>query len=607
MPRLVVLLVLLSTTAPVLGQKEPLSPEQSLARIKMPDGFRVTLFAGEPDLRKPIAMTLDDRGRLWVIENASYPHWLPEGKTGKDRILIFEDSAGKGHFDSCKVFLDNGTNLSGITVGFGGVWLCATPDLLFIPIKPGEDKPAGPAEVVLNGWDRNAKHNVFNSLTWGPDGWLYGCNGILATSYIGKPGTPKKERIPLNCGVWRYHPIRKTFEVFAWGTTNPWGLDFDAYGEMFITNCVIKHIFHVLPGAHFVRMYGQDLNPFCYGLIESCADHLHWAGGPWTSSRGGEGAHGDSGGGHAHAGAMVYLGDNWPDRWRGQVFMGNIHGSRLNMDLLKRQGSGYVSSRGLDIMFAHDSWFRPLSLFYGPDGGVFVADWHDTGECHNNDKTHPSGRIYKVTYGAPAAVNVDVAAKSDLELVELQKHRNDWFARKARRLLQERAALGKVSPQAALALHKMLQEETTAPRQLRALWALYALRGLSEKDLVLLLDHKEESVRGWAVRLLLEECKASGGVLAKLLERARKDPSPLVRLALASALQRLPLEQRWDLAESLAAHGEDMSDANLPLMLWYGIEPLVPADPNRAAALLAKAKIPLIREYIARRLADMAE
>ena len=143
---------------------------------------------------------------------------------------------------------------------------------------------------------------------------------------------------------------------------------------MFITNCVIKHIFHVVPGAHFVRMYGQDLNPYCYELIESCADHLHWAGGPWTASRGAVGAHSDSGGGHAHAGAMVYLGDNWPERWRGQVFMGNIHGSRLNMDILKRQGSGYVSSRGLDIMFANDPWFRPLALFYGPDGGVFWCD-----------------------------------------------------------------------------------------------------------------------------------------------------------------------------------------------------------------------------------------
>src|SRR5262249_42908694 len=155
----------------------------------------------------------------------------------------------------------------------------------------------GPPTVVLDGWSLKAQHNVFNSLTWGPDGWLYGCNGILATSYIGPPKTPQAKRVALNSGIWRYHPPRPPlpkggseevppltkggpgggrFEVFAWGTTNPWGLDFDDRGEMFITNCVIKHLFHVVPGAHFKRMYGQDLNPHCYGLMESCADHIHW-------------------------------------------------------------------------------------------------------------------------------------------------------------------------------------------------------------------------------------------------------------------------------------------------------------------------------------------
>ena len=114
---------------------------------------------------------------------------------------------------------------------------------------------------------------------------------------------------------------------------------------MFITNCVIKHIFHVVPGAHFVRMYGQDLNPHCYGLIESCADHIHWAGGDWTSSRGGKGAHSAAGGGHAHAGACVYLGDTWPAEYRNRVFMCNLHGNRLNQNVLKRSGSGYVASR----------------------------------------------------------------------------------------------------------------------------------------------------------------------------------------------------------------------------------------------------------------------
>ncbi len=140
---------LLVLTIPSLSfaQETTLPPQRAVERIELPEGFRASLFAGEPDVVKPIAMTTDDRGRLWVVESHSYPNWLPDGKEGRDRILIFEDKKGTGHFDSCKVFWDRGTNLSGIAVGFGGVWLCATPNLLFIPMRPGEDKPAGPPRV----------------------------------------------------------------------------------------------------------------------------------------------------------------------------------------------------------------------------------------------------------------------------------------------------------------------------------------------------------------------------------------------------------------------------------------------------------------------------
>jgi putative membrane-bound dehydrogenase-like protein len=602
---LIPLLSLLTLALPLAGKapRPPVPPQRAAALMKLPKGFRATLFAGEPDLVKPIAMTLDERGRLWVVESHSYPRWITNGKPGRDRVLIFEDRKGTGSFDSCKVFLDNGANLSGIAVGFGGVWLCATPNLLFVPIKPGTDRPAGPPRVVLDGWDLKAGHNVFNALTWGPDGWLYGCNGILSNSRVGKPGTPKDRRVAINCGVWRYHPTKKTFEAFAHGTTNPWGLDFDDVGEMFITNCVIKHIFHVVPGAHFVRMYGQDLNPFCYGLLESCADHIHWGGGSWTSSRGGKGGHDKAGGGHAHTGAMVYLGDNWPAKYRHRVFMCNIHGNRVNMDVLKRRGSGYVAKHGEDfLLLTDDPWFRGMNLLYGPDGGVFVSDWHDTGECHNYDKVQPCGRIFKVTYGKPAHVAVDLGKLDDDKLVKLQLHKNDWWVRQARRLLQERASAGKLAKTVHPTLRKMLAEQIEVPRKLRALWALHVTGGADEKALRTLLDSPHEEVRVWAVRLLVDDRKVSATVAKRLAELAQADKSAAVRLALASALQRLPLADRWAIAKHLAARAEDAKDANLPLMIWYGIEALVPADPERAARLLVKARIPQVRQNIARRI-----
>ncbi|HEY7426978.1 MAG TPA: PVC-type heme-binding CxxCH protein [Gemmataceae bacterium] len=608
MSRLILAALFVLTTASLsFAEEPPFSPRRSLERIKLPEGFRATLFAGEPDLIKPIAMTLDDRGRLWVVESHSYPNWLPEGKQGRDRILIFEDKKGSGHFDTCKVFWDKGTNLSGIAIGFGGVWLCATPHLLFVPVRPDEDKPVAAPKVVLDGWSLQAKHNVFNDLTWGPDGWLYGCNGITATSYIGRPDIPKENRIALNCGVWRYHPVKETFETFAWGTTNPWGLDFDDYGEMFITNCVIKHLFHVVPGAHFVRMYGQDLNPNCYGLMASCADHIHWGGGDWTKSRGGQGAHDTAGGGHAHVGALVYLGDNWPDEYRNHIFMCNLHGNRVNQDVLERHGSGYVAHHGKDFLMAHDSWFRGLSLLCGPDGGVFISDWHDTGECHDYDRVEPCGRIYKVTFGNPAVINPDLAASSDLQLVRLQLHKNDWWVRHARRLLQERAYAGKLDKNVRRVLRDMLDKQPEVTRKLRALWALHVIGPLDEKTLLSLLDSEHAEIRVWAVRLLVEDKRISVDAAKRFAELARTDKAASVRLAIASALQRLPLTQRWDIAAELAGHAEDATDDNLPLMIWYGIESLVPDDPDQSIKLLMKCKIPLVRQYIARRIAATAE
>jgi putative membrane-bound dehydrogenase-like protein len=607
-PRWLLSLAALAFAAlPAYAIDKPLPPHEAPRHMTLPPGFHATLFAGEPDLVQPIAFTFDDHGRLWVVEGMTYPKWITDGKPGRDRVLIFEDEGGTGHFTRRKVFCDHLTNLTGIQVGAGGVWLCATPNLLFIPTRNGDDKPAGPPRVVLDGWDLKAQHNVFNDLEWGPDGWLYGCNGINSNSAVGKPGTPEKDRVHLNCGVWRYDPVSKRFEVVANGTTNPWGIDFDDYGQMFITNCVIAHLWHVIPGAHFERMFGQDLNPYVYGLMKTCADHIHWAGGAWTSSRGGKGAHSEAGGGHAHCGCMVYLGDNWPDRYRNGVFTCNLHGNRVNHDTLKRHGSGYVAGHAPDFLFANDTWFRGVAIKYGPDGGVYVADWTDTGECHNYVQVDRSnGRIYKVTYGTVKPWHGDLAKLSDAELVRLQLHRNDWFVQHARRILHERAAAGKLAADTHDRLKKVLEDNPNVTRKLRALWALYVTGGLGPKLMLDLLSSPEETIRGWTVRLALEDRRGSPALLGRLAELARKDPSPFVRLHLASGLQRLPAADRWAIAEGLVGHAEDAADANLPLMIWYGVEPLVEADVERAARLIGRAKIPLVRQYLARRIASVA-
>ena len=350
-----------------------LPPDQAVKEMTLPPGFRAQLFAGEPDVKQPIAFAIDDRGRLWVAEGYTYPKRAPEGE-GKDRILVFEDTNGDGKFDKRTVFMEGLNLVSGLEVGFGGVWVGAAPYFMFIPVKDGDEpKPAGPPQILLDGWGYGDTHETLNTFTWGPDGWLYGCHGVFTQSNVGQPGAPDDTRTRLNAGVWRYHPTKKRFEVFAEGTSNPWGIDFNDYGQCVIEACVIPHLWHMIQGAHYQRQGGQHVNPNLYDDIKTIADHLHYAS---KTPHAGNGRSDSAGGGHAHAGLMVYLGGSWPEKYRGQAFMNNIHGARINMDVLEPQGSGYVGHHGADFILFNDSWSQIVNLQSDQDGSCFLIDWY---------------------------------------------------------------------------------------------------------------------------------------------------------------------------------------------------------------------------------------
>lgn len=585
----------------------PVPVQEAAARMTVPEGFKVTLFAGEPDVVQPMAITFDDRGRAWVVECVSYPKWLPVGSKGTDRVIILDDQNGDGKFDKKTVFMKDGLNYSGVEYGFGGIWVTAIPYLLFIPDANQDDIPDGPPQIVLDGWDTQAKHNVINGLVWGPDGWLYGCNGILSNSKVGAPGTPDDQRTAINCGIWRYHPIKKKFEAFAHGTTNPWGLAFDERGEAFLTNCVIEHVFHVVPGARFKRMFGTDFNPYTFELMQTCADHIHWAGGTWEGSRTGV-KHGEAGGGHAHSGALIYLGDNFPQEYRGSLLTANIHGNRLNRDTFERKGSGYVAEHAPDFLMAHDPWFRGIAVRAGADGGVYATDWSDTGECHNyvDETTHrENGRIYKVVYGQPKPFIGDLAKLSDTELVKLLTHPNRWFGDHARRLLQERNAKQRLPAAVGDQIIGMLRGKDHQLDNLQLWWAAHVIGRLDEKALSVTLATAEtqETVGPWLIRFALGLDKPSPLLLKGISELLAKNQIPAsVRLAGASGLQRLPLAQRWPLAMALVKHN-DAQDSNLPLMLWYGIEPLIGSADPLVVNLVRQMQTPLLRQFSARRIA----
>jgi putative membrane-bound dehydrogenase-like protein len=596
MPKLAIILLLFATVA--LAEDPPLSPADTVKALKVPPGFSVTLFAGEPDVVQPIGFCFDDRGRLWVAENLSYPNWKPEGH---DRIVIYEDTDGDGHFDKRTVFYDKLNYVTGLEVGFGGVWVVSAPNLLFIPDKDRDDIPDGPPQILLEGFGHQGVHNIVNGCTWGPDGWLYGGHGGTSNGRIGAPGARDQDKLFFDGGVWRYHPTKKIFESVMEGTTNPWGIDFDDYGQGFIPNSVTPHLYHVIQGAHVERRQEGPNSKYAYGVIDTIADHKHWIGATWTDGRGKP----DQiilGGGHAHCGLMVYLGDSWPDQYRGGIFLNNIHGDRINNDLPERKGSGYVAHHGEDFLTSADPWYMGLHVKYGPDGGVYLSDWYDIGECHTRKPHTENGRIYKITYqGTPVVPAFDLEKMSSAELVKLQLRKNDWWVRRARGLLQERGP----DPATHAALRAMLDDNPDLTRPLRALWALHVTGGASEKLLTNLLKDPSEYMRAWAIQLLAEDRRPSPDTLAEFQRLAAEDSSPFVRLYLTSAMTRLPVAMRWNTMQNLVAHSEDLTDANLPLMYWYALEPMTVGDPKRALALAMYGKIPKLREQVTRRVAEM--
>lgn len=586
------------------------SAADALKQFKLPPGFKVSLFASEPNVQQPIAVTTDHRGRLWVVECYTYS----DRKTNydmsvKDRVVIFEDTDGDGRHDKRTVFWDQGEKLTGIEVGFGGVWLTSAPHFIFLPDRNADDQPDGPPEILLDGFeDHVIRHNIVNGLRWGHDGWLYGRHGIQATSFVGPPGATESQRVAMNCSIWRFHPTLRKFEIVAQGGTNPWGFDFDEMGEMFMINTVIGHLFHVVPGARYRRMYGTHFNPHTYQVIEQTADHFHFAQGEdWAEVRrhGISSATDAAGGGHAHTGLMIYLGDNWPREFRNSLFTANFHGLRINRDTIAREGNGYVGRHAPDFIHTTDQWFRGVELVYGPDGGVFLLDWSDIGECHENDGIHrTSGRIYKITYGAPGPPQFPALTTATVCIAN-HLHENDWFYRKTRRELQQRTANGDSISEIAGELRELLRADSSSTRtRLRAMWTLYSTNNINQDDLISVSRHSNEHVRAWAIRLLCDGLlEITPAVDQRLIELAASDPSGLVRLYLASGLARLTDSTRFQVAEHLALHGSDADDRTQPHLLWFGIEPVIVSQPARAVSLARRSKIPLLTENIARRLA----
>jgi glucose/arabinose dehydrogenase len=535
-----------------------LTPAEALKKMKVPEGFSVELVASEPDIVNPVAMAIDEKGRFWITESFEYPR--REAGPGKDRVKVCEDTNGDGKLDKFTVFAEGLNIPSGIAVGHGGVWVANAPDILFMQDTDGDGK-ADKQEVVVTGFGRDDTHELPNSLTWGPDGYLYGLNGVFNRSVVKQDG----KTFDFTCALFRIHPQTRKFELFCEGTSNPWGVAFDGEGSAFISACVIDHLWHLTETGYYIRQ-GGPYPPFV-SKIPSIVKHKHQKA--------------------AYCGITYFDSDAYPEQYRGKLYMGNIHGNCVNVDRISRDGSTYFGEGEPDFLTADDAWFMPVVQKTGPDGCLYVLDWYDRYHCYQDANRDPKGidrmygRLYRVRYkDTPRAKPFDLAKESDAKLIETLGDANVYKREIAQRLLAERK-----QPETRGQLEQLvLDDATPAKQRLHALWALIGGGPLDPAFHLALIENKDATLRAWAVRAAGNQGDVNNGLREKIIALT-EDKSADVRLQVVIASRKIAdIEAIPLLVKSLAICGDDKL---IPHIVWQNLHPLLEKD---GAKFLAEVK-----------------
>jgi putative membrane-bound dehydrogenase-like protein len=546
------------------------------------EGLAVNLYAAEPDVRQPILVKADDRGRIWTIQYLQYPNpaglrrvtvdrysrtvydRLPEppprGPRGDDRITICADTDRDGRADRFTDFV-TGLNLcTGLAHGHGGVYVLQVPYLLYYADRNRDDVPDGDPEVLLTGFGMEDAQSLANHLTWGPDGWLYGVTGSTSTNMV--LGREFQQ------AVWRFHPLTRAFELFCEGGGNLFGLTFDADGNLFASSNGNDLAYHAVQGAYYRKNFGKHgplHNPYAYGFLEHLTYDQPVAG--------------------PRPGGTVYLGDALPDRFRGTLLCCDFLQHSASWWRLERRGSTFRAACGGRLIDSRDTWFTAPDLGQGADGAVYVCDFHDRRTAHPDPDAQwdrSNGRIYRIAPpGTRPVEGLDLGRLTALELVGLLRHPNGWYAEQARVALAARRDPGTWPALTALA------RQADDPRlALQGLWGLYVGGGFDDRLAAELLEHPGENVRAWTVRLLGDAGDVSGELARRLEALASSESSSVVRCQLAATARRLPGGIGLPIVERLLRRGLDRDDPVIPLMLWWAIESKALAEDQRLLAML---------------------
>jgi putative heme-binding domain-containing protein len=586
----------------------PLPPRQALQRLKAAPGFAVDLVLSEPEVRQPLFTTFDERGRLWVVQYLQYPFPAglkvveydqyirakfdkvppppPRHFRGADRITIHDSTRGDGVFDKTSTFVEGLNITTAVLPGRGGVWVLNPPYLLFYPDKNHDDVPDADPQVHLSGFGLEDTHSVANSLAWGPDGWLYGANGSTCTAKVRVDisGSPKTTDF-MGQVVWRYHPERHVFEIFAEGGGNTFGVEFDDQGRLYSgTNGDARAVYYV-QGGYYRKTWGKHgplTNPYALGYYDFM---------PHSGNR------------ERFTHTFVnYGGDNLPEAFRGKLIAVNPLQRRIQVARLEEVGSGYRSVEEPFLLTSDDGWFRPVDIRAGPDGALYVSDFYEARINHVDPRDNwdrSNGRIYRIrSADAKPVGRFDLARFTSEELVKLLAHRNRWYRQTALRLLGDRKD--------ALILPLLRQNlKQNGQLALESLWALYQSSGFDAATALQGLNHENPFVRMWTVRLLGDDHQAEPVLAARLIDLAKTERHAQVRSQLASSARRLPAAVALPVLQNLIKHHEDLNDPHIPLLIWWALEAKTQSDRDAVLRLFQDFsfwKEPLVRRHLLERL-----